>query len=81
MPEAEGISDQEVLRQTIEVLTRKKVPAERLSIMTLMQIFVDDPRLGLKRPELQGWFREASSQAIFILYNRVKQVYLELQKK
>ena len=77
-----GITEEDVLRQSVEVLTRKKVPLERLSITTLLTMILEDPRLGFTRPELQAWYREAGSQTVFIMYNRVEEAYrLQSDKK
>jgi hypothetical protein len=75
MPVPAGITEVEVLSQTIAVLTRKKVAFERLNIITLMQVIMDDPRVSLTCPELQNWYKDASSQDVFIMYNRVEQIY------
>jgi hypothetical protein len=75
------ITEEDVLRLTLEILTRKKVPVERLSIISLMQVIVDDPRMGLTHPELQNWYKDASSQTVFIMYNRVERIYRAQMRK
>ena len=81
MATVEGMREDDVADETAAVFKRKKVPLDALSIVSLMQVIVDDPSMGLTHAALQQWYQNASSQAIFMMYNRVERLYRAKQGK